>query len=128
MSYSMRGAEFGTWGIISFVVAIIGGLVLYFTFLSKKNDGVFQGFKGWIYDFLTFKKMVIENILKIVYLIIAIFITLSSLALISESFIGFIIYLVVGNLVLRVIYELSLVILIICRNTTEMNRKLDKHE
>ena len=45
MSYSMRGAEFGTWGIISFVVAIIGGLVLYFTFLSKKNDGVFQGFK-----------------------------------------------------------------------------------
>ena len=100
----MRGTELGTWGIISAVVAVIGGLVLYFTFLAKHNDGVFAGFKGWMYDFLTFKKMVIENILKIVYLIIAIFITLSSLALISESFIGFILYLVIGNLVLRVIY------------------------
>lgn len=126
--YSMRGAELGVWGIISAVIAVIGGFVLYFTFLSKSNEGKFTGWKGWMYDFLTFKKMVIENILKIVYLILAIFITLSSLGVISESFLGFLAYLIVGNLVLRVIYELSLVILIICRNTTEINKKLSKND
>ena len=122
------GTELGVWGIISAVIAVIGGFVLYFSFLSKGNEGKFTGWKGWMYDFLTFKKMVIENILKVVYLILAIFITLSSLGVISESFLGFLAYLIIGNLVLRVIYELSLVILIICRNTTEMNKKLGKND
>ncbi len=124
----MFSGELGVWGIISAVVAVIGGFVLYFSFLSKSNEGKFDGWKGWMYDFLTFKKMVIENILKIVYLILAIFITLSSLGMISQSFLLFLGYLVIGNLVLRVMYELSLVVLIICRNTTEMNKKLGKND
>ena len=39
------------WIIISAVLAIVGGIVLYFTFLSKKNEGKFTGFLGWVYDF-----------------------------------------------------------------------------
>ena len=116
------------WVIVSLVLAIIGGIVLYFTFLSKKNEGSFTGFKAWMYDFLTFKKMVIENILKILYLVIAIFITLSSFAMISSSFLAFVAYLLIGNLVARILYELFLVILIICRNTTEINKKLTNKE
>lgn len=116
------------WIIISLVVAVIGGIVLYFTFLSKKNEGKFTGFLGWMYDFLTFKKMVIENILKILYLIIASFITLSSFALISTSFLSFLCYLVIGNVIARISYELFLVLLVICRNTTDINKKLTKTE
>lgn len=116
------------WVIISLVIAIIGGIVLYFTFLSKKNEGKFTGFLGWMYDFLTFKKMVIENILKILYLVIAMFITLSSFALISTSFLSFLCYLVIGNLIARISYELFLVLLVICRNTTDINKKLTKTE
>jgi len=116
------------WVIISLVIAIIGGIVLYFTFLSKKNEGKFTGFLGWMYDFLTFKKMVIENILKILYLVIAMFITLSSFSLISTSFLSFLCYLVIGNLIARISYELFLVLLVICRNTTDINKKLTKTE
>lgn len=114
------------WIIISVVVAVIGGIALYFTFLAKKNEGKYTGFLGWMYDFLTFKKMVIENILKILYLIIALFVTLSSFAFISSSFLGFLCYLVIGNLIARISYELFLVLLVICRNTTEINQKLAK--
>ena len=116
------------WIIISAVIAVIGGIVLYFTFLSKKNEGKYTGFLGWMYDFLTFKKMVIENILKIIYLIAASFITLASFAIISKSFLSFILVLVVGNLITRIMYELFLVVLIICRNTTDISKKLDKKE
>ena len=116
------------WVIISAVIAVIGGIVLYFTFLSAKNEGKYTGFLGWMYDFLTFKKMVIENILKIIYLIAASFITLASFAVISNSFLSFVLVLVVGNLVTRIMYELFLVVLIICRNTTDINKKLDKKE
>ena len=64
----------GIWTIVSVILAIIGGIVLYFTFLSKKNEGKFTGFLGWLYDFLTFKKMMIENVLKILYIIVALFV------------------------------------------------------
>lgn len=130
-SYSSTPSIFSegnaVWVIISLVLAIVGGIVLYFTFLSKKNEGKYTGFLGWMYEFLTFKKMVIENILKILYLIIAMFITLSSFSVISTSFLAFIVYLVVGNLITRIGYELFLVVLIICRNTTEISKKLDKN-
>lgn len=116
------------WIIISAVVAVIGGIVLYFTFLAKKNEGKYTGFLGWMYDFLTFKKMVIENILKILYLMVALFITLSSFALLSSSFLAFIGYLLIGNLIARIMYELFLVVLIICRNTTDINKKLTNKE
>ena len=68
--------------------------------------------------------MIIENILRILYIITAIFITLSSFALISSSFLSFLLALIVGNILARVSYELLLVLLVICRNTTEINRKL----
>ena len=95
---------------------------------KKDNEGKYTGFLGWMYDFLTFKKLTIENVLKILYLICAIFVTLSSFATISTSFIAFLLYLVVGNLIVRIAYELILVRLIICRNTTEINKKLDKKD
>ena len=82
---SPRFVASGIWTIVSVILAIIGGIVLYFTFLSKKNEGKFTGFLGWLYDFLTFKKMMIENVLKILYIIVALFVTLSSFGLISIS-------------------------------------------
>lgn len=116
----------GIWTIVSVILAIIGGIVLYFTFLSKKNEGKFTGFLGWLYDFLTFKKMMIENVLKILYIIVVLFVTLSSFGLISISFLAFLLTLVIGNVLTRVIYELLLVKLVICKNTTEINKKLNK--
>ncbi len=116
----------GIWTIVSVILAIIGGIVLYFTFLSKKNEGKFTGFLGWLYDFLTFKKMMIENVLKILYIIVALFVTLSSFGLMSISFLAFLLTLVIGNVLTRVIYELLLVKLVICKNTTEINKKLNK--
>ena len=105
-------------------LAIIGGLVLYFTFLSKKNDGKFKGFLGWMHDFLTFKKLFIENLLKATYLILTIFITLASF--VAGSVPLFFGTLILGNLAVRVIYEFSLIMLVICRNTTDINKNISK--
>ena len=116
------------WAIASIIIAIIGGIVLYFTFLKKGNEGQFTGFKGWLYDFLTFKKMVIENVLRILYLICALWITLGSFSLIGQNFLAFVLTITLGNLLIRIVYEFSLVILIICRNTTELNQKKKKEE
>lgn len=119
-------SEASIWIIISLVVAIIGGICLYFTVFSKENEKKYTGFMSKLYDFIKFKTMYITEILKISYLILAIYITLASFSLISTSFILFIMVLIIGNLVLRIIYEFSLVLLSIHENVSEINKKLKK--
>ena len=114
------------WVILSLILAIIGGILVYFLFLSKKNEGKFKGFLGWLYDFLSFKKMFLEALLKVTYIIVAIYITLSSFALIGESFLGFLLTIVLGNVLARVVYEFSLILLVICRNTTDIAKNTSK--
>lgn len=116
------------WLIVSLIIAVVGGILIYFLFLSRKNDGKFTGFVAWLYDVLSFKKMFLETLLKITYLVLAIYITLSSFAMIGSNFIGFLLTLLVGNLVVRIIYEFSLILLIICRNTTEIARNTKKKD
>ena len=116
------------WLIVSIILAVVGGILIYFLFLSKKNEEKFKGFVGWLYDFLSFKKMFMEALLKITYLIVALYITLSSFALIGVNFWAFLGTLVIGNVVARLIYEFSLLLLVICRNTTEISKKLSKKD
>ena len=128
LSSSSSMASASVWIIVSMILAIIGGILIYFLFLSKKNEGKFNGFVGWLYDFLSFKKMFMEALLKITYLIVALYITLSSFAFISTSFVLFLAMLIIGNVVARLVYEFSLLLLVICRNTTEINKKLSKKD
>ena len=128
LSSSNSLASASVWIIVSIILAIIGGILIYFLFLSKKNEGKFNGFVGWLYDFLSFKKMFMEALLKITYLIVALYITLSSFALIGTSFIAFLAMLIIGNVVARLVYEFSLLLLVICRNTTEINKKLSNKD
>ena len=116
----------GVWSIIALVIAVVGGIALYFTFLSKKNDGKCSGFLGWLYNTLTFKNMIVEAIIKILYLVVAIFITLYSLGLIAVNIISALMLLIVGNILLRVCYEFMLLAIITCRNTSDINSKLNK--
>ena len=125
-SYGYNSSTSGAmiWMIISLVLAIIGGICLYFTVFGKANENKFTGFMKWLYDFVTFKKMMLESLLRVLYIIIAIYITLSSFALISTSFVGFLGMLILGNLIARITFEFSLVLLTICKNTTEINSKM----
>lgn len=111
------------WFIIAAVLAVIGGIVIYFLFVrtDKKEDNKYL---AWFKDFANFKKMLIEPILKVTYLILAIFITLYSFGLIGVSFVAFLLTLTLGNILLRLAYETTLMLLMIWKNTTEINKKM----
>lgn len=112
------------WIIISAVAAIAGTVCVFVLFLNKKNENKFKGFLGWLYDFLQFKKLVIESILKITYVALTIFVTLSSFSLIGTSFLAFILSITLGNVLIRIIYECSILFIKICSNVSEINKKM----
>ena len=92
------------WTLVSLIIALIGCFVVYFVFVAKKENPK-QKFLAWMKDFLSFDKMLIEVISKIAYIFTALFITLVSFALIGTSFIGFLLTLVFGNLIARLVFE-----------------------
>ena len=111
------------WTIVAFVLALVGCFVVYFLFVKKNVDSK-NKFVLWLQEFLRFNKMLIEPIIKISYIFGAIFLTLGSFALIPTSFVSFLVALVVGNLVLRVAYEASIMLVMLWKNTSEINKKL----
>ena len=117
-----------SWALPAIIISLIAAVLIFFIFLSKKNEGKFKGFLGWMYDFLSFKKLAVEAILKILYITLALYITIMSFTVIRLNFGTFLLMLIGGNILIRVIYELALVLLIVCRNTSEINAKLTKKD
>lgn len=111
------------WVIISLVLAIGGCFAVYFLFVKKKIK-TDKKFVLWLKDFLSFDIMLVEPILKICYIFVVIFLTLSSFALIGTSFVSFLLMLIFGNIGARVLYEIMLIKIMIWKNTTEIKNKL----
>ena len=114
----------GAWGLISLIIAIAGGIAAYIFFLPAKNEGKFTGFVKWLYEFLSFKFLTIEVILKVAYIVLAIYTTLSAFGFIGTSAILFFGTLIIGNLVLRIAFEGALLLIMLYKNTKEINSKI----
>lgn len=111
------------WTVIAVILAIAAGIMVYFMFV--KSDKPVSSSLQKLRDLLDFKTMLIEPILKIVYIILTIFIVLFSFGLISTSFILFLIVLIFGPLTLRITYELMMINIMIWKNTKEINGNLN---
>ena len=127
-----RGATMGLgaliWTIISLLAALVGCFLIYFMFVKKDNK-LNKKALVWLRDFLRFDKMLIETILKIAYIFGAIFLTLFAFTFFSFGFVGFLLFLLtitLGNIVLRIIYEGSLIIVMLWKNTVEIKNSLKK--
>ena len=122
------------WPIIStvcLVLGVIGAVVLFFTFLSARNDGKFTGFLGWIYEFLNVRKLLLEAILRIIYMVLAVWLVLVGLIYIfmgfgnfGQNLLGGLAIAILGNVLLRISYEFVMLLVSICKNVSDINRKL----
>ena len=121
VALASSGSE--VWTIIALVVAICGAIVGYFLFMKPEKNYP-NKFVNWFRGFLNFQEMLIEPILKVTYAFMLIFITLTSFNLISYSFPAFLLYLIGFNLLIRVIYEASMMMVGIWKNTKEINKKM----
>ena len=111
------GAEI--WAIISIILAIVGGILVHFLFVKAKQEPK-NKFLKWLKDFLAFKTMWIETILKVIYYICTIFCILISFSFISFSFLAFILVLVLGPIAIRLGYEMTMMFIMIWHNTAEI--------
>ena len=65
-SYSTPMMNYLDYGLVTAIVAVVAaliGVILYFTLFSKKNEDRFTGFKGKLYNLMTFNRFYAEDIL-----------------------------------------------------------------
>lgn len=113
---------FTIWAGIATILAIIGGILVYFLFVKSKNQPKGK-FTKWLKDFLSFKIMWIEPILKCVYYIATI-----ATILISFGFLGyggagvltFFCVIIFGPIIIRLLYEATMMFIRIWHNTQDI--------
>ena len=120
----------GIWIIIAAILSIIGGILVYFLFVRSKTEPKGK-FAKWLKDFLSFKVMWIEPILKCVYYIATIFTILFSfsfLALGGYGVLMFFLWLILGPIVVRLAYEMTMMFIMIWHNTRDIAENTKKKE
>lgn len=120
------GAE--VWLIIASILALVGGILTYFLFVKSKTEPK-NKFLKWLKDFLAFKTMWLEAILKCFYYIATIFIILFSFVFLGQGGTGvvsFFFMLILGPIVVRLIYEAAMMLIMIWRNTENISENTKK--
>ena len=108
--------------VLALIVILAGGLALYFLFVRKPNT--FQGAAAKLHDALTFRTFYTEKLLRMLYCITVVGIVVSSVVLLFSNFFTALLVFVAGNLTARIVFEYALLLLVLCRNTQEINRKM----
>lgn len=125
-SSALEGA--GIWTVIALILAIVGGILLHFLFVKGKEEPKGK-FLKWLKDFLAFKIMWIEPLLKVVYYIGTIFVILFSFSFLALGGAGVVMWLmtlVLGPVILRVAYEATMMFIMIWRNTRDIAENTKK--
>ena len=125
-------AGFGIWTIVALILAIIGGVLIYFLFVKAKTTPKGK-FAKWLKDFLSFKIMWIEPILKVIYYITTIYVVLFSFnylgmmgVLGGTAVLMFLFTLILGPILVRVVYEFTMILIMIWRNTRDIAENTGK--
>ena len=123
---ALEGA--GIWMGIAGVIALVCGILTYFLFV-KPDKKVSGKFLNWLKDFLAFKIMWVEPILKIVYYVATIYVILFSFTFLGFGGIGVLMWLmtlVLGPVAIRLGYEFTMMFIMIWRNTRDIAENTKK--
>ena len=118
----------GIWMVIAAIIALVGGILLYFLFVKAKEEPKGK-FSKWLKDFLAFRIMWIEPILKVVYYVATIFVMLFSFSFLSLGGTGVLMWLmmlVLGPIGIRLAYEFTMMFIMIWRNTKDISDNTKK--
>lgn len=127
-SYSYYHGSNPVVTVILFLIALVGGVCAYLMFVKSDEEPKDPRLLK-LKEFLSFKKMIIEGLLKATYIVFALFVTLYSFQImVGTSFITGLMLLILLNIMLRIGYEASLIVLLIWRNTSDISKKLGKNE
>lgn len=125
---SYSPGNFSGFLIASLIIGFLVAIIVYFTFMKRSNAGKLTGFADWLYQFLHFKVLFIEALSKIAYIALSIYFVLFGFYLLFQGSGAGLLVAIIGPIIIRVLYEFALIQIIICKNTSDINNRLNRNE
>lgn len=120
--------------VVTCILALIASIILAVLFLPLKKRDQLSGFGAWLNDLFNFRTLVIEKILKYLYILSTCICVIGSLVMMisaaiadyggAEMLLNGLLTLVLGPIVVRLAYELLMMFVLLVTNVMEINRKL----
>ena len=119
-----------TVGIISALVSLVCSILVWTLVMPEKKRPTLNAFFTFVSDVFNFRSLLIEKILKFTYLLLTLFaILFGFLAFVVSindgraALIGLLV-MILGPIALRLIYELSMMAVLLVKNVIEINNKM----
>ena len=111
--------------IIGIIIAVIGTVLMYMFVIPDRCRDRLPAFLQFIHDIVNFKTMLLEDVIKILYVFLTLGCIITGILLLfgSTYWIGLIV-LIIGPLVLRIIYEMIMLFVLQVQNVISINRKM----
>ena len=111
--------------IITLILAIVGTILAYIFIIPEKKKEELKGFLLFLHDTFNFKYLVIEKILKCVYVFLTIFTVVSGIVIMfSGELLSGLLSAILSPIVIRIAFELLMMTIIAIRNIIEINNKM----
>lgn len=109
--------------IVITIISILAALVIYFIFVVDDREK-YKGFLGFLHKFANFNVLILEELLRISYIVVFVYIILKSITLLLTGHVAqSLVLLIFTSIGVRILYEVLLTFLIISRNIREINEK-----
>ena len=121
--------------VVAAIVAFILAIILLVTIVERKKAPRGK-FLKWLREYLNFRSILISGIIKFVYLFFAVFLTIMSVVVMCQGRdemvlpmigIGFAM-MIFGNIFLRIMLELTMALIVVWENTSDIRGVLVKNE
>ncbi len=115
----------GTSAMIAFFLALILTIVAFIVLLPANKRKGLKGFALWLHDFLNFKILFVEAILKFLYVLAtASAIIYCVLNMFNRDFLLWFLGMIGAFVVIRIFYELAMLTVVLVTNVIQINNKL----
>ncbi len=116
---------FNMWMFVSFVLGLVAAVLVYVLFLNKKPEAKEEGIVKFCRDFLNFDFLTLELLAKVAYVALTVTCVLGAFGfLYLGSIQGFFGSLIVAPILLRIVFEGTILVLKLVENTNEIKKKL----
>ena len=128
-------------GIQPGILLIVGAIalitaILVFVLVVKRKKSFKGRFANWIKEFLNFRSILVAGIIKILYIFLAVFLTIMSIIVMFQGkgddvlpmVLSGLALLIFGNILLRVMLELTMAMIVVWENTSDIRLLLVKRD
>jgi len=114
--------------ILALLAAIVLVILLYVLVLPKSKDGKLNGFFQWVHNYFHMKKLYIESVLRFFFILNTMFWLCFGFFMMfagKPPIITGLMIMVVSFIVNRLLFEFNMMIILLVKNTMEINNKLN---